>query len=719
VANIIQSLAWLFCVRTVAVLSVILLPTPLCTPAVVAEELAADDRNPITIYTDDGAARRPGGLIDQLVQRARAQGQVRVIVGLRMTMRMEHTLSRAQAAAQLRVLQSVQSGVAARVLGSADSQSEDRFTFIPFMSMFVDAAQLRRLLADPQVVSVQEDVPSPPLLDKSAKLIHADHVWRHGFSGTGQVIAVLDTGVAKTHAMFAGKVVSEACYSTTNAATNVASVCPGGVAESTAPGSGVNCPAGVTGCDHGTHVAGIAVGNSIVRDGIARASELIAIQVFSRRTITNNLRSFDTDIIKGLQRVFALRNAHRIAAVNMSIGGGSFNAACDMHFPAFAIAITQLRAAGIATVIATGNNGFAGHITKPACISTAIAVGNTTKNDLIWRSSNHSDLVKLLAPGTGIRSAVLGNGYGVKSGTSMAAPHVAGALGLLRDVKPRANVDEMIEALTCSGKIVDQRFVTGGPPTEQEPQRPRIDMLGAYNHLKKPPNIERIWKFNSADDLDDWSPMFGTWKRNGGTYAPTPAGTWLSTYTANCNTKLEVTAKLRRTDNGSFLGFNSGIIIKTTANFDNETVSGYWFSYNYCRNADNGDCGGDPARPPGQAQVWRLDNFDVATGNGLGSVRLCRKAVAVSVGGFNTIRVVSDGRSHSYFLNNNLVCKVNDATYATGGVMLGAFLPNPVAGHSVAYDTVTIKAIGRGEARDESSIVMDPAAFAPVAAAAN
>ena len=69
----------------------------------------------------------------------------------------------------------------------------------------------------------------------------------------------------------------------------------------------------------------------------------------------------------------------------------------------------------------------------------------------------------------------------------------------------------MLEALTCSGKIVDQRLVSGGPPVELDPQRPRIDLLGAFNHLKKPLNVIRSWLFSSVSRADDWSPLRGTW----------------------------------------------------------------------------------------------------------------------------------------------------------------------------------------------------------------
>lgn len=90
-----------------------------------------------------------------------------------------------------------------------------------------------------------------------------------GLFGVGQTVAILDTGVEKTHPFLMGKVVSEACYSTNNAdLSSERPVCPGGVTNSTAPGSGVNCA--ISGCDHGTHVAGIVGGKGATFSGSPR-----------------------------------------------------------------------------------------------------------------------------------------------------------------------------------------------------------------------------------------------------------------------------------------------------------------------------------------------------------------------------------------------------------------------------------------------------------------
>ena len=108
-----------------------------------------------------------------------------------------------------------------------------RFQLIPAMALLVDAAALEALLANPNVVDIIEDIPVPPALQDSVPLIGADPDGSFsGYTGQGQAVAILDTGVDKNHPFLSGKVVSEACYS--NPYGDGTSLCPGGVSASTA-----------------------------------------------------------------------------------------------------------------------------------------------------------------------------------------------------------------------------------------------------------------------------------------------------------------------------------------------------------------------------------------------------------------------------------------------------------------------------------------------------
>ena len=90
--------------------------------------------------------------------------------------------------------------------------------------MEVDAAALEALASDPEVVSIEEDKLLKPMLEESVSLIGAPRAWSQGFSGSGQTIAILDTGVDRDHPFLRGKVVSEACYSGSGRGE---SLCPG------------------------------------------------------------------------------------------------------------------------------------------------------------------------------------------------------------------------------------------------------------------------------------------------------------------------------------------------------------------------------------------------------------------------------------------------------------------------------------------------------------
>jgi subtilisin family serine protease len=411
-----------------------------------------------------------------LANKAQIEGKVRVIVGLDVAFTPEGRLDARSVTGQREAIEAAQNSLMSSLAGTG-ALLLAKFEFIPYVALEVDAGVLAKLAALPAVIAIEEDVAVPPTLASSNPVIGSPNAWAAGFAGSGQVVAILDTGVDKTHPFFTtghAKVVSEACYSTTSS-TSV-SVCPGGVSSSTASGSGVNCSLSVTGCNHGTHVAGIAAGNNGAGPnfGVAREADVVAIQVFSRFNSPSSCGSapapcvlaFFTDQIKGLERVFALRATFSIAAANMSLGGGRFfdPASCDSANSGVKAAIDNLRSVQIATVISAGNDGFRDSMGAPGCISTAVSVGATDDSDNVASFSNVASFLDLLAPGVSINSSVPGGGIATFNGTSMAAPHVTGAWAILKQANPGATVDEVLAALRSSGTFVDDER-SGGSVT--------------------------------------------------------------------------------------------------------------------------------------------------------------------------------------------------------------------------------------------------------------
>lgn len=426
---------------------------------------------------------------DRILEGIRRNGTRRLIVRIAAPtslpggFRHEATLPAGQAVqSQRAALSGRQRGLLARLATPAASRAVP-FDFVPFMAVEVDEIDFLTLVNAPEVDHIEEDVAVPPLLDQSVALLGAggDRSFS-GFSGAGMAVAVLDTGVDGTHPFFGGRVVSEACYSTTSAGYSE-SLCPGGLNAETGPGSGAQCSALVSGCYHGTHVAGISAGQDGTRTGVAKDASVIAIQVFSKFPNQASCGavpapcalSFTSDQIAALQRVYALRDTYDIAAVNMSLGGGVYGSPCDASNVSLKAAIDSLRAAGIATVIASGNNGSATGLSSPACISSAVSVGATTKADVVSSFSNSASFLALLAPGSAITSSIPGGAYTALNGTSMAAPHVAGAWAVVKSKKPTASVDEVLMALKSTGvPVLDARNGT---------RLPRIDVSGALTQV--------------------------------------------------------------------------------------------------------------------------------------------------------------------------------------------------------------------------------------------
>jgi subtilisin family serine protease len=420
----------------------------------------------ISLAADNQPSWRLAETAEALMDKARREGPRRVIVGLDSVFLPEGKLSFAAAASQRQGISDRQTSLMASLAGF-NAIEQRRFRYIPFILLEVDADAVQLLASLPLVTSLQEDVAEPLVMASSNPIIGADTAWASDNDGSGWVVAVLDTGVDKTHPFFAtdSKVVSEACFST-NSADSV-SLCPGNVTSSTDADSGLNCSAEVQGCDHGTHVAGSVAGNDQIGPnyGVGRGAALVSIQVFSRFDQVKNCGAGNepcvlahvSDQVAALEHVFEIRSDFKIAAINMSLGGRTYagEESCDDDEPARKRAIDNLRSVGIATVVASGNGSYPSRISTPACISSAISVAATTDADAVADFSNVADFLDLLAPGVSITSSVPGGGTSSWNGTSMATPHVAGAWAVLKQASPDAEVAEVLTSLRDSGTLVD------------------------------------------------------------------------------------------------------------------------------------------------------------------------------------------------------------------------------------------------------------------------
>lgn len=408
-------------------------------------------------------------LTNTLIEAIQQKGEVQVIVGLKLPEEASsHSVfiqptDSVSTASQRNIISQLQSRVLSNL--NLSNSTLKRFIYIPYIALTINGSILEQLQKNPEVVSIQEDHLLELLATDAISMIGADQVWSQGITGSGQVVAIVDTGVDSNHISLAGKVVAEACYSTTHSTDNTTSLCPAGSnpdGQDEQVGTGAARPCGEKECEHGTHVAGIAAANGASFSGVAKDAQIIAVQVFSKTT-GGTITAYTSDLIRALEYIYTLRDRLAIAAVNMSIGSSKIytsTAECDADYISLKAIIDNLRAEGIATVVASGNLSASNGTSAPACISSTISVGATTASDTVANFSNSASWLSLLAPGVDIYSTIPGNNFAIRSGTSMAAPHVTGAWALLKSSSSlrNATVDEIFNLLSSSGKpILDAR----------------------------------------------------------------------------------------------------------------------------------------------------------------------------------------------------------------------------------------------------------------------
>ena len=400
--------------------------------------------------------------LNPLFEKAGKQGRVPVIVKLNLAFTPEGNLRTLSGILSQRQSINQTQDLLNRALSLYHADHVKKFRSIPFMAMRVDAATLKYLNSSGLVSGIYEDRLLSPLDVNTIPLTGTGNAWNLGYNGSGQTIAVLDTGVDKTHPFLSGRVVSEACYSTPVQAGDT-SLCPDGQTSQTGSGSAVPCSNSISSsCFHGTFVAGIAAGNNATYlPGFAKGANIIAVQVFHEDDTTADCGSTtpcilasDSDIISGLEYVYGLRTSYNIAAVNLSLGGYEFPSSCDSTFPQYKSEFDTLQSVGIAPVVAAGNGGYVNELASPACVSSAVSVGSTNDSDQISSFSDRASFLSLMAPGESVTSSVPGGGIGTASGTSFAAPAVAGAFAILKEKNPSSSVATILSELQGTGRSI-------------------------------------------------------------------------------------------------------------------------------------------------------------------------------------------------------------------------------------------------------------------------
>ncbi|TFD50121.1 serine protease [Cryobacterium sp. Hh11] len=292
------------------------------------------------------------------------------------------------------------------------------------------AAQIAHLRSSPLVERVELDTathidtlqPDAPWgldrIDQHSSALSG--TYDYGTSGAGVTVYVIDSGIRLTHTEFGGRATSGYDFVDDD---SDASDCNG----------------------HGTHVSGTIGGTTY---GIAKSVSMVALRVFDCGG-----SGYVSDLIAAVDWVVTYRSGPSV--INIS-GGGESNALLDE-------AVENASAAGVPVVVAAGNRSQDSCGTaSPAETPAAITVGATDAGDYRASYSNFGECVDLFAPGSGVRSSFIGSDTDntLMSGTSMAAPHVTGAVARYLQVNASstpAQIDDFLSAQATQGVVFDAR----------------------------------------------------------------------------------------------------------------------------------------------------------------------------------------------------------------------------------------------------------------------
>ncbi|MEV8535063.1 S8 family serine peptidase [Streptomyces sp. NPDC051211] len=315
-----------------------------------------------------------------------------------------------------------------------------------FSTSGMTETEAKRLAADPAVGKVvqnkkftinatQEDPPSWGLdrIDQTATAGDKKYSYPDN-GGEGVTAYVIDTGIRVTHKDFGGR-----------AAHGFDAVDNDDTADD---GNG-----------HGTHVAGTIAGTA---HGVAKKAKVVAVRV-----LDDNGSGTTEQVVAGIDWV--AKNHSGPSVANMSLGGGVDEALDE--------AVKRAIGSGVTFAVAAGNESSDAGQGSPARVTEAVTVASSTRDDAQSPFSNFGSVVDLYAPGSDITSAWNDSDTGTKtiSGTSMATPHVAGAVALHLAANPSATPEQAAAALTeaaTSGAVTNPSAGTANKLLKVAPSAP-------------------------------------------------------------------------------------------------------------------------------------------------------------------------------------------------------------------------------------------------------